>query len=123
MIKIFQKNGAVVPSESSVRNWVKEAAEPIHQTLKKTNLPTSGYFGYDEIHLRTNKKKAYALTMVDLWNDFYVNAKYSANRKNKSIIPFFRESKRGGKIKIEGMVFDGAKNYGSIFKKRGFNHV
>lgn len=123
VVKIFQKNGEKVPSESSIRNWVKAAAEPIHEVVKNTTLPTSGYFGYDEIHLRTNKKKAYALTMVDLWNDFYVNAKYSPNRKNKSIIPFFREAKRGGKIKIEGMVFDGAKNYGSIFKKRGFDHV
>jgi len=113
----------VVPSESSIRNWVKEASEDIHEVVKNVKLPTSGFFRYDEIHMRTNKKKAYALTMVDLWNDFYVNAKYSQDRKNKSIIKFFREVKRGGKIKIEGAVFDGAKNYSSIFKKRGFDRV
>ena len=123
VVKIFQKNGMVVPSESSIRNWLKEASEAIRDVVKTVNLPTSGFFGYDEIHLRTNKKKAYAMTMVDLWNDFYVNAKYSPNRKNKSILQFLRESKRGGKIKIEGAVFDGAKNYGKIFKKRGFNRV
>jgi transposase-like protein len=123
VVKIFQKNGKVVPSESSVRNWVKEASEEIHHVVKNVKLPTSGYFGYDEIHLTTNGKRAYALNMVDLEHDFYVNAQYSPNRKNRSIIQFFRISMRGGKMKMKGIVFDGAKYYGSIFKKRGFTRV
>ena len=123
VVKIFQKNGRVVPSESSVRNWVKEASEEIQHIVKNVKLPTSGYFGYDEIHLTTNGKKAYALNMVDLEEGFYVNAQYSPNRKNRSIIQFFRISMRGGKMKFKGVVHDGAKNYGSIFKKRGFTRV
>jgi transposase-like protein len=123
VVKIFQKNGRVVPSESSVRNWVKDASEEIHVVVKNVKLPTSGYFGYDEIFLRTNKKKAYALNMVDLENDFYVNAQFSQDRKNKSIIQSFRSAMRGGKMKLKGIVFDGAKNYGSLLKKRGFTHV
>ncbi len=123
VVKIFQKIGRVVPSESSVRNWVKDASEEIHDVVKNVKLPTSGYFGYDEIFLRTNKKKAYALNMVDLENDFYVNAQFSQDRKNKSIIQSFRSAMRGGKMKMKGIVFDGAKNYGSIFKKRGFTRV
>ena len=123
VVKIFQKNGRVVPSESSVRNWVKDASEEIHDVVKNVKLPTSGYFGYDEIFLRTNKKKAYALNMVDLENDFYVNAQFSQDRKNKSIIQSFRRAMRGGKMKMKGIAHDGAKNYGSIFKKRGFTHV
>lgn len=123
VVKIFEKNGRVVPSESSVRNWVKDASEDIHDVVKNVKLPTSGYFGYDEIHLTTNKKKAYALNMVDLENDFYVNAEFSQDRKNRSIIKSFRRAMRGGKMKMKGIVHDGAKNYGSIFKKRGFIHV
>ena len=123
VVKIFQKNGRVVPSESSVRNWVKDASEEIHDVVKNVKLPTSGYFGYDEIHLRTNKKKAYALNMVDLENDFYVNAQFSQDRKNRSIIQSFRRGMRRGKMKMKGIVHDGAKNYESIFKKRGFTHV
>jgi transposase-like protein len=123
VVKIFQKNSRVVPSESSVRNWVKNASEEIHDVVKNVKLPTSGYFGYDEIHLRTNKKKAYALNMVDLENNFYVNAQFSQDRKNGSIIKSFRRGMRGGKMKIKGIVHDGAKNYESIFKKRGFTRV
>ncbi len=123
VVKIFDTMGMVVPSESSIRNWLNEASEPIHEVVKTTKLPTSGYFGYDEIHLRVNGKKGYALNMVDVEHDFYVNAQYSPDRKNKSIISFFRESMRGRKMKMDGIVLDGAINYGSIFKKRGFTRV
>ncbi|MGV9200656.1 MAG: hypothetical protein ACOC4M_17750 [Promethearchaeia archaeon] len=61
--------------------------------------------------------------MVDLRYGFYVNARYSPDRKNTSIISTFREGMRGGKMKIEGIVLDGATNYGPIFKKRGFTEV
>jgi hypothetical protein len=39
-------------SESSIVNWIKIVAEPLRKMLKVTPVPSSGYWGYDEIHLR-----------------------------------------------------------------------
>ena len=63
---LFRVNGTCVPSESSIRNWIRIAAEPIQDIVMNTKLPVSGYFGFDEIHTRTNGEKAYILSLVDL---------------------------------------------------------
>ena len=123
VLDIFRVIGLCVPSESSVRNWVKEAFEPIREVVMNTKLPVSGYFGYDEIHTNTNKERTYVFSLVDLWDDFYVNAQYSPDKEKGSIMDFYSKSKRGGKTKFKGLVLDGSNNYGSIFKSRRFIYI
>lgn len=121
--ELFQVNGTCVPSESSIRNWVKEAAEPIRDVVMNTKLPVSGYFGFDEIHTRTNGERRYVLSLVDLWDDFYVNAEFSDGRDTGFIKQFFSSSKRKGKIKFKGLVLDGSNTYGGIFKSWRFSYI
>lgn len=121
--KIFQVNGTCVPSESSIRNWVKEAAEPIRDVVKNTKLPVSGYFGFDEIHTRTNGKKTYIFSLADLWDGFYVNAEFSPERDIGAIKHFYSSSKRQGKINFKGLVLDGSNTYGGIFKSWRFSYI
>ena len=121
--KLFRVNGTCVPSESSIRNWVKEAAEPIRDVVMNTKLPVSGYFGFDEIHTRTSGERTYILSLVDLWDDFYVNAEFSDGRDTGFIKQFYSSSKRQGKIKFKGLVFDGSNTYGGIFKSRRFSYI
>ena len=120
---IFRVNGTCIPSESSIRNWVKEAADPIQDVVMNTKLPVSGYFGFDEIHTRTNGERTYILSLVDLWDDFYVNAEFSPERDTGTIKQFFSSSKRKGKIKFKGLVLDGSNTYGGIFKSRRFSYI
>jgi transposase-like protein len=120
---IFRVNGTCVPSESSIRNWVKEAAEPIQDVVMNTKLPVSGYFGFDEIHTRTNGERTYVLSLVDLWDDFYVNAEFSEGRDTGFIKHFLSSSKRQGKIKFKGLVLDGSNTYGGIFKSWRFSYI
>ena len=120
---LFRVNGTCVPSESSIRNWVKEAAEPIQDVVMNTKLPVSGYFGFDEIHTRTNGERTYILSLVDLWDDFYVNAEFSPERDTGTIKQFFSSSKRQGKIKFKGLVLDGSNTYGGIFKSWRFSYI
>ena len=121
--KLFRVNGTCVPSESSIRNWVNEAAEPIQEVVMNTKLPVSGYFGFDEIHTRTNGERTYILSLVDLWDGFYVNAEFSPDRDAGSIKRFFSSSKRQGKIKFKGLVLDGSNTYGGIIKSRRFSYI
>ena len=121
--ELFRVNGTCMPSESSIRNWVKEAAEPIRDVVMNTNLPVSGYFGFDEIHTRTNGERTYVLSLVDLWDDFYVNAEFSEGRDTGFIKQFFSSSKRQGKVKFKGLVLDGSNIYGGIFKSRRFSYI
>jgi len=120
---LFRVTGTCVPSESSIRNWVKEAAEPIRDIVMNTKLPVSGYFGYDEIHTKTNGERTYILSLVDLWDDFYVNAEFSPDRDTGSIKQFYSSSKRQGKIKFKGLVLDGSNTYGGIFKSWRFSYI
>jgi len=83
------------------------AAEPIQDVVMNTKLPVSGYFGFDEIHTRTNGEKTYILSLVDLWDGFYVNAEFSPEGEAGAIKQFFSSSKRQGKIKFKGLVLDG----------------
>ncbi|MEJ2251544.1 MAG: hypothetical protein P8Y97_18050 [Candidatus Lokiarchaeota archaeon] len=121
--KLFKINGLTVPCETSIRNWVDAASETIEKVIMETKLPVSGYFGFDEIHIRTNRQRAYVFSLVDSWDGFYINAEFSPNREKGSIMDFLACSKRKGKTKFKGMTMDGSNNYGGIFKSRRFNYI
>ncbi len=74
-----------MPSESSIRNWVNLAAEHIQKVVMNTKLPVSGYFGFDEIHMRTDGERTYILSLVELWDDVYINAEFSQDRDTGTI--------------------------------------
>ena len=64
---------------STIVNWINEAAEPLRKVLKETPVPSSGYWGYDEIHLRISKERMYAIDTVDENTRFVPVAKISVN--------------------------------------------
>jgi transposase-like protein len=120
---IFEINGLTVPSETSIRNWVDAATESIEQVIQEVKLPVSGYFGFDEIHIHKNGKKAYVFSLADSHDGFYINAEFSASRKKGAIMDFLARSKRKGKTKFRGMTMDGSNNYGGIFKSQRFHYI
>ena len=62
---------------TTIVNWIGEVAEPLRETLKETPVPSSGYWGYDEIHLRISKERMYAIDTVDVNTRFIPVAKIS----------------------------------------------
>jgi len=51
---IFQECFDVAPSESSIRAGAKNAAEAAGPVIHSTKVPTSGFMGYNEIHVRVS---------------------------------------------------------------------
>ena len=43
-------------SKSSIVNRVNETAEPLREMLCETPVPSSGYWGYDEIHMNIDRR-------------------------------------------------------------------
>ncbi len=113
----------VVISKSSIVNWVNEVAKPLRRTLRETPIPSSGYWGYDEIHMLVGGKKMYALTTVDTITKFIPNAKISTSMGSKAGRELFQEAKRNNKLKIKGLVKDCTTNLGSLLRKRGYKYI
>lgn len=68
------------------------------KTLRETPVPSSGYWGYDEIHLRISKERMYAIDTVDINTRFVPVAKISRNMgRNEG-----REVLMEGRVKSSG---------------------
>ncbi len=55
--RVFKIDFGIKISLTPLVNWLNEAAKPLRKTLKETPVPSSGYWGYDEIHLRISKER------------------------------------------------------------------
>lgn len=75
--QVFKIDFNIDVSESSIVNWINKAAEPLRSMLEETPVPSSGYWGYDEIHLRVGGEKMYAINTVDLNTHFIPVARIS----------------------------------------------
>lgn len=110
-------------SRASIVNWVNNAAKPLRETLSETPIPSSGYWGYDEIHMRVGGEKMYALTTVDTNTKFVPVALVSPSMGSKAGGLLFREARHKTALKIKGLVKDCTTNLGALLRKRSYKHV
>jgi transposase-like protein len=108
---------------STIVNWIEKASNPLRKVLKETPVPSSGYWGYDEIHLRINKKRMYALDAVDIMTRFIPAARISESMGRQAGLHFFKEARCHNKLKINAIVKDCTANLGGLFRTRSFKHV
>ena len=110
-------------SESSIINWIRLAEEPLREMLEKTPVPSSGYWGYDEIHLRVGGEKMYAINTVDLNTRFIPVAKISPKMGRNAGRVVLMEGRKKASLRINGLMKDCTTNLGGLFKTRSFKHI
>ena len=89
--------------------WIGEAAFPLREMLAETEVPNSGYWGYDEIHMEIGGHGAYQINIVDLATKFIQNARISRICGKSEARHALMEAKRGNrnrKGQIKGIVSD-----------------
>lgn len=121
--KTFKIDFGIDISKSTIVNWVNDAEEPLRKMLEETPVPSSGYWGYDEIHLKIKGKKKYALNTVDLNTRFIPVARIKPKMGKKSGREVLVEGRRNATLPIHGLVKDCTANLGKLFKTRSFKKV
>jgi len=91
--------------------------------LLTTPIPSSGYWGYDEIHLRINRERMYAIDTVDVVTRFVPVAKISENMGRKAGREVLMEGRKNCQLWINGLVKDCTTNLGGLFKTHSFKHI
>lgn len=121
--RVFKIDFGVEISLTTLVNWVNMVAEPLRETLKETPVPSSGYWGYDEIHLRISKVRMYAIDTVDVNTRFIPVAKISENMGRNEGRKVLMEGRRGKNLWINGLMKDCSTNLGGLFRTRSFKHI
>jgi transposase-like protein len=121
--RVFKIDFGIDISVSSIVNWVNKIAEPLRETLRETPVPSSGYWGYDEIHMKISGKKRYAIDTVDVNTKFVPVARIMHNMGRRAGAEVLREGRRNATLQIHGMVKDCSTNLGRLFRTRGFNKI
>ena len=121
--KVFEIDFGVNISESSIVNWINKAENPLREMLKETPVPSSGYWGYDEIHLKIKGEKKYAINTVDLNTRFVPVARIKPKMGRNMGREVLMEGRRGRNLWINGLIKDCTTNLGGLFRTRGFKHI
>ena len=98
-------------------------AYQVRKMLKETPVPSSGYTGYDEIHLKIKGEKKYAINTVDLNTRFVPVARIKPKMGRNMGKEVLMEGRRGRNLWINGLVKDCTANLGKLFRLRGFKHI
>ncbi len=109
--------------KSSIEDWLAEPQEELAALLKDVPPPSSGYYGYDEIHLRINGEKWYAMILYDLKYKVPVYIKHVNSLDRREGKKFLSEARRRNKVKYKAIVKDGGKVFGGLFQKRGYDYI
>jgi len=121
--RVFKIDFGIKISLMTIVNWIKEVAKPLREMLKETPVPSSGYWGYDEIHLRISRERMYAIDTVDINTRFVPVAKISENMGRAAGREVLMEGRRGKNLWINGLVKDCTTNLGGLFRTRSFKHI
>ncbi|KKM67667.1 hypothetical protein LCGC14_1468820 [marine sediment metagenome] len=121
--RVFKIDFGIDISKSSIINWVNEVAKPLREMLKITPIPSSGYWGYDEIHMRIGGEKMYTIDTVDVNTRFIPVAKISPNMGRDAGRKVLTEGRKNRALRIEGLIKDCTTNLGGLFKTRSFKHI
>jgi hypothetical protein len=109
--------------KSTIVYWIEKIALPLRETLKETPVPSSGYWGYDEIHMRIGGEKMYTLDTVDVVTRFVPAAKISDSMGRSAGYHLFKEARCHNVLWINGIVKDCTTNLGGLFKSHSFKHI
>ena len=121
--RVFRIDFGIEISLTTIVNWIEEVREPLREMLHTTPVPSSGYWGYDEIHLRINKERMYAIDTVDVITRFVPVAKISENMGRKAGREVLMEGRKNCQLWINGIVKDCTTNLGGLFRKKSFKHI
>ncbi len=109
--------------KSTITVWINAITQSLDILLQKTLVPSSGYWAYDEIFLRTCKQKNFLLVLLDTTTNFVIKTKVIDNLKRGKGLVFLQEAKRHNKLKMKALIKDGGMMFGNRFTKRGYDHV
>lgn len=110
-------------SKSTIVRWINEIEKPLRAILRETPVPSSGYWGYDEIHMKIAGKKRYTIDTVDLNTRFVPVARITKNMGRNIGREVLVEGRKHATLKIKGLVKDCSTNLGGLFKTRNFKNV
>ena len=102
---------------------MNKVSEPLREMLRETHVPSSGYWGYDEIHMKIREKKMYAIDTVDTNTLFVLAAKISPHMGREAGKEVLMKGRKNRVLWIEGLVKDCTTNLGDLFRTRSFKHV
>jgi len=108
---------------TTIVTWVNSIQDELNQFMIETPVPSSGYWGYDEIFLRISKKKWYALTSIDVITKFAISVKVTAGLDRGTGVLYLREAKRKNAMPLKVIVKDGGLIFGNLFSTRNYNNV
>lgn len=121
--RVFRIDFSLEISLTSIVNWIEAVREPLRELLRTTPVPSSGYWGYDEIHLRINKERMYAIDTVDVVTQFVPVAKISENMGRNAGREVLMEGRKNCQLRINGLVKDCTTNLGGLFRTKSFKHI
>ena len=121
--EIFKVDFGLEIPKSTIVGWINDVAKPLRTMLRETPVPSSGYWGYDEIQLRISGERMYALDTVDVVTRFIPAAKISENMGRQAGLHLFNEARRGQKDWINAVIKDCTTNLGGLFKTARFKHI
>ncbi|MFW9988856.1 MAG: hypothetical protein ACFFC3_09395 [Candidatus Odinarchaeota archaeon] len=121
--KVFKIDFGIKISKSTIVRWINKISNKLRELLKNTPVPSSGYWGYDEIHMKIAGKKRYTIDTVDLNTKFVPVARITKNMGRDVGMKVLREGRKDATLKIKGMVKDCSTNLGALFKTRSFKNV
>jgi len=121
--RVFKIDFGIQISLTTLVNWINKVARPLRKMLKETPVPSSGYWGYDEIHLRISKERMYAIDTVDINTQFVPVAKISEHMGRNEGREVLMEGRRGKNLWINGLMKDCTTNLGGLFRTRSFKHI
>jgi len=121
--RVFKIDFGVEISLTTIYYWIDKVREPLRELLRTTPVPSSGYWGYDEIHLRISKERMYAIDTVDVVTRFVPVAKISEHMGRDAGREVLREGRKNRQLWINGLVKDCTANLGGLFRTRSFKHI
>ena len=121
--RVFRIDFSIEISLTSIVNWIEAVREPLREMLRTTPVPSSGYWGYDEIHLRISKERMYAIDTVDVITRFIPVAKISEKMGRKAGREVLMEGRKNCQLWINGLVKDCTTNLGDLFRTHSFKHI
>ena len=110
-------------SKTTIVRWINKIEDSLRNVLRETPVPSSGYWGYDEIHMKIAGKKRYTIDTVDLNTRFVPVARITKNMGRNIGREVLVEGRKHASLKIKGIVKDCSTNLGGLFKTRNFKNV
>jgi len=121
--KVFRVDFGIKIAKSTIINWINGIQEELREMLATTPIPSSGYWGYDEIHLRINGEKMYTIDTIDVNTGFVPAALISEEMGRKAGREVLMEGRKNLTLDIKGIIKDMTANLGGLFRTRSFKHI